>query len=221
MCPFPTTFGTSQEQLQRAMAAHTDEQLQAILLSPSGEYTADAISAARAEYHNRRLDTSKLVPTDIAADTRQAPWQPATQRRQSSWASWIWPELRDEPTARSIILRGFWACIFIVVADVAIAFYALSESRKVAGHYDGWVLVDAALFAIIAWRMWKNSRMWSVIGVMLMVLEIIDKLQHAESTFNVITVLLFLAILHAARGTFALHKLRTDHDGADGVMGEA
>ncbi len=119
---------------------------------------------------------------------------------------WIWPRISDKQSARNTVVGGFWACVFIVVVETGIASYALAEHQKVFGYYDGWILVDGVLFAIIAWRLWKNSRTWAVIGVLLMALENIDKIQHAAGTFNVISVILFLAILNAARGTFALHK---------------
>ncbi len=196
-------FGPSQEEIQKGMSDHPDEQLRAILLSRSGEYTADAINAARDEFRRRGKDASQLVPADTPAETREE-----GQQRQNFILKWIWPPLPDEPSARSAIKGGFWACIFIVVVNTAIGAYAFEENRKVDGYYDAWVLVDAALFAIIAWRLWKNSRTWSVIGLILWAMELVDKLRNATATFGVITILIFLAILNAARGTFVLHKLR-------------
>jgi hypothetical protein len=121
---------------------------------------------------------------------------------------WIWPRITDNTSARNAVVGGFWACIFISVVDTVMGVYALAAHRKVFGYYDAWVLVDGALFAMVAWRLWKNARAWAVIGVLLMALEIGDKIQNAASTFNVITILLFLAILNAARGTFALHQYK-------------
>jgi hypothetical protein len=48
-------------------------------------------------------------------------------------------------------------------------------------------------------------------GLILEGLEIVDKLREHINTFSVITILLFLGILNAARGTFVLHK----YDGRD------
>jgi hypothetical protein len=120
--------------------------------------------------------------------------------------SWSWLRITNKASARRAIKGGFWACVFIAVVDTAFATYSLSTRQKMAGYYDAWVFVDGALFAIIAWRLWKNSRTWAVIGVLLEGFEIVDKLQHAVSTFSVVTVLLFLAIINAARGTYALHS---------------
>ena len=119
---------------------------------------------------------------------------------------WAWPEISDKASARKAVKEGFWGAIFVVACDVAIAIYTLSVGAKFAGHYDAWVLVDAALFAIIAWRIWRNSRAWAVVGLILMLLEIEDKLRNASSTFGLVTVLLLLAFVNAVRGAFAFHK---------------
>ncbi len=119
---------------------------------------------------------------------------------------WIWPRISDKPSARKAVEGGVWACIFIVAVEAAIGAYSIVTHQEFGGHYDARVLVDGALFAIIGWRLWRNSRTWAVIGLVLMVLEIVDKLQNAVSTFGVITVFLFLAILDATRGTFALGR---------------
>lgn len=119
---------------------------------------------------------------------------------------WIWPQISDKVSARGAVKDGCWAALFIVFFDVVVAVYSLSTSQKLAGHYDAWILVDAGLFGIVAWRLWRNSRAWAVVGLLLMGLEIEDKLQNAKSTFGIITVILFLAFINAARGAFAFHK---------------
>ncbi len=128
------------------------------------------------------------------------------QANRGGILGWIWPGFPDKASARKAIKVGFWVYIFIVIDNLAIGLYSLSTSESVAGHYDAWVLVDGALFAIIAWRLWKNSRVWAVIGLALWAAEIVDKLRNAPSTFGVISVLLLLAILNATRGAFAFHK---------------
>lgn len=101
---------------------------------------------------------------------------------------------------------GFWVCIFITLDNTAIGVYSLTTGERVGGYYDAWALVDGGFFAFISWGLWRNSRVWASIGLALWAAEIIDKLKNAESTFGVIAVLLFLAILNATRGTFAFHK---------------
>ncbi len=93
---------------------------------------------------------------------------------------------------------------------MAIAIYTLRSHEKFGGYYDAWILAYGALFGVIAWRMWKNSRTWAVIGLVLVGLELVDKVQKAASTFGVITILLLVAFINAVRGAFAFHKYSAD-----------
>ncbi len=111
----------------------------------------------------------------------------------------------DRASARTAVKIGSVLCILIAADIAAFGVYALIKHRAYEG-YDAWVLVDAVLFAIIAWRLWNNSRIWAVIGLLLEGVEIVDKLREHANTFGVITVLLFLGILNATRGTFVLHR---------------
>jgi hypothetical protein len=131
-------------------------------------------------------------------------------------ASWIW-RMPDRASARTAVKVGSLVCILIAADIAGFGVYALATHRTFEG-YDAWVLVDAALFSIIAWRLWNNSRVWAVVGLILEGLEIVDKLQKHISTFGVITVLLFFAILNATRGTFVLHKLSRAQQGSENAM---
>jgi uncharacterized membrane protein (DUF2068 family) len=118
---------------------------------------------------------------------------------------WIWPQVSDKASARKAIAQGAIACGFIATLDVAISIYATSHHQTFAG-YGASIAVDGVLFALIGWRLWKNSRIAAVLGFLLMSIEIADKLLHHPGTFNLVTILLLLAILNSVRGAFALHK---------------
>jgi hypothetical protein len=118
---------------------------------------------------------------------------------------WIWPRISDKTSARKAIKEGSVACIIIAAIDGAIGVYALAANRTFAG-YDALILVDATVFAIVAWRLWKNSRPWSVVALLLMSLEVAEKLHSRPNTFSIVTVILFVAIFNATRATFALHR---------------
>ena len=82
--------------------------------------------------------------------------------------------------------------------------YTASSHQPLAG-YGASVIIDGAVFALIGWRLWKNSRIASVAGLLLMLLEIADKLLNHAKTFNFLTIVLLLAILNSVRGAFAVH----------------
>jgi len=117
----------------------------------------------------------------------------------------IWPRISDKASARGAVEGGAIACAFIAVADAGIGGYSLISRQALLG-YDAWVLVDGAIFALISWGLLKNSRTWSVIGLLLIALNMADGLYENPRTFGAITVILFLVILSATRGTFAFHK---------------
>ena len=71
-----------------------------------------------------------------------------------------------------------------------------------------WSFVDAALFAFAGWRVWKLSRTWAVIGLVLYIAERIDRLAYTRTTPGVVMAVIFtLALVSGVRGTFAHHRL--------------
>ncbi|MGA8366882.1 MAG: hypothetical protein ACLQMT_02010 [Candidatus Acidiferrales bacterium] len=118
--------------------------------------------------------------------------------------NWIWPDFSDKAAPRKAIVQGVVACAFIASVDAGIGIYANVYHQTFQG-YNAAVLVDGALFALIGWGLWKNSRIAAVSALVLMGIEIADKLLHHPKTFNFVTILLLLAIVNSVRGAFALH----------------
>lgn len=119
--------------------------------------------------------------------------------------NWVWPDVSDKVSARKAVKEGVAACAFIAAIDAAIAIYANVLGRTVGG-YGASVLIDGAVFALLALFLLKNSRIAAVVALALMTLEIADKVVHHASTFNLVTMVLFLAILNSVRGAFAFHR---------------
>ena len=119
-------------------------------------------------------------------------------------ARWIW-EMPDKASARKAVKVGSRLCMFVAAIDAGIGLYALNTHRTFEG-YGASILVDAGLFAIVAWRLWKNSRTWAVIGVIVLVLGIVNTLREHIQFFGAGSILVFVFTLNAARGTFVLHK---------------
>lgn len=117
----------------------------------------------------------------------------------------VWPDVSDKASARKAVKEGVAACAVIAAVDAAIALYANVAGRTVGG-YGTAVLIDGAVFALLALFLSKNSRIAAVAALALMSLEIADKILHHTSTFNLVTMVLFLAILNAVRGAFAFHR---------------
>jgi len=118
--------------------------------------------------------------------------------------NWIWPDVSDKTSARKAVEQGVLACGIIAALDAGIAIYANLNHQRFAG-YGASIWIDGVLFALIGWGLWKNSRIASALGLLLMAIEIADKLLHHPKTFNFVTIFLLLAILNSVRGAFALH----------------
>ena len=118
----------------------------------------------------------------------------------------IWPAVSDKASARKAVEQGVFACATIAAIDLSVALYASLNHGTLAG-YGALIWIDGVLFALIGWRLWKNSRIASLIGLVLMAIEIADKLRHHPKTFNILTTILLLAILNSVRGAFAIHTL--------------
>ena len=69
-----------------------------------------------------------------------------------------------------------------------------------------WSLLDAALFAVVAWRVWHGSRAWAVTGLALYSLEVIYGVITHPPGVGILTFIVLLALINGVRGTFSLHK---------------
>lgn len=98
-------------------------------------------------------------------------------------------------------------CVLLALLNGGIGAYLLI-GRQSFRDYDpslAWVFIElGVVFGIVAWGVWRNSRVSAVVGLLLIVWGYRDKLQSLPSA--VIPVLFLLVLLGAARGTFAIRK---------------
>ncbi len=76
---------------------------------------------------------------------------------------------------------------------------------------DGWALVDAAIFGIIAWGIYRMSRVAAVAGLVGYSLEKIYMQATLGSKVGsglFVAVIIILAFINAVRGTFAYHRMK-------------
>lgn len=120
-------------------------------------------------------------------------------------ANWAWPEIIDEDSARDAAhMAGGWAG---VVAGLTTLFAIISifGGISVMG-IRAWSLLDAALFAVVAWRIWCGSRAFAVAGLALYSLEVLYGVVTHPPGIGILTVIIMLALINGVRGTFGLHK---------------
>jgi len=123
-----------------------------------------------------------------------------------------WPEIRDTSTAKDAVWGAVGVSVFIAGVDALLAILSLVYSKPIFG-LDGWALVDAGLFAIVAWRIHKMSRTWAIIGLVLYLLEIGERLvDHPNGAIGIITIFFILAFMGGIRGAFAFHRYNKQED---------
>lgn len=133
----------------------------------------------------------------------------------------LWPAVDTEEQARYAARQGMWAAV--IVAAVTAFFVALvmaGVSPLPGTTFDASALLDAAIFAALAWGIYKDSRLAAVSGLGLFLLErVFFFLETGPSNTDLILALaLTLAFLHGVRGTFALHRLRTRANTAEAAL---
>jgi hypothetical protein len=120
-------------------------------------------------------------------------------------ANWAWPEIIDEDSARSAAhVAGGWAAA-VAGFTTLLAIISMAADTSIMGN-GPWSLLDAALFGVVAWRVWCGSRAWAIAGLVLYLLEIGLSLATRGSGIGILTILVVLALINGVRGTFELHK---------------
>jgi hypothetical protein len=112
----------------------------------------------------------------------------------------LWMDITDRETARKAAMQGVGAAVLVSVVTAAMAL-------------GGWLgagpasLIDAALFAAVAFGIYKMSRVAAVFGLVAYLAERVYAMgQGTGSSGIVMAIFLTLAFIHAVRGTFAYHE---------------
>ncbi len=125
-------------------------------------------------------------------------------------ANWAWPEIVDEDSALDASHKaGGWAA-FVAGLTVLLAGIGMATGSVLMGIGPS-ALVDAALFSLVAWRVWNGSRPWAVAGLALYLFEVGWNLTHHHGV-GILTVIVVLALANGVRGTFALHNYRAEKE---------
>jgi len=122
---------------------------------------------------------------------------------------WYWPELTDLKESEKAAHEGAGACFLVAGGTAIIAGMSVWLDKPVLGM-DAWAFVDAGIFAISGWRIWRLSRMWAVLALAMFIIESVNAIaSHPLPAVFVMRVILTLALIGSVRGTFAYHRFRS------------
>jgi len=142
----------------------------------------------------------------VAGKTARDSWR--TLRRWFPMGNkWYWPDVSDLDGAKLAVRNGMWYAVFVAGVTALFAFLALAGVKFMGIKADA--LLDAALFAGIAYGLSRYSRIAAVAGFALFVLEKIYMLVTTGKVMSVgiLGVIIALGFLNAVRGAFAYAKL--------------
>jgi hypothetical protein len=126
-----------------------------------------------------------------------------------------WPSVDDLEGAKEAAHQGAGAAVFVAVATALVSVLTIVGIR-ILPFISPYSLVDAGLFAIVAWRIFKLSRAWAVVGLLLFVAERADALRYRSTGASLIlAIFLVLAFVNGVRGTFAYRKLAMQAESLD------
>src|SRR6266480_5450392 len=124
-------------------------------------------------------------------------------------SAWWWPSVSEKERAKNAAHGGAGAAVFVAAVTGLFSVLAIFDIRILPG-FSPWSLVDAGLFAIVAWRIYKMSRAWAVIGLSLFIYERAYAFYARGATATagiVVGLIILLAFVNAVRGTFAYRTL--------------
>jgi hypothetical protein len=126
--------------------------------------------------------------------------------------NWVWPVITSEDEAKNAAKGGAVMALVVTACIGGFAILAIATGHSYAG-IDGYGLVDAGLFALIAWRLFRYSLPWAVFGLVLALSELCWKLYSYPSSVGVISVIIVLSLVAGVRGTFFLRSERRRNQG--------
>src|SRR6202044_2986565 len=85
--------------------------------------------------------------------------------------AWYWPQINDSKTAQDAALGGVAASLLIAAITSVAATLSIAYHKPILG-LDGWSLLDAVIFAVAGWRIYRMSRIWAVVGLLMYSLEV-------------------------------------------------
>ncbi len=107
-------------------------------------------------------------PFGIEADrgtlSPRCPEMSEAPEKQAQGRGW-WPSVETEVEARGAAHQGAGAAVFVASVTGLFSVLAMFDIRILPG-FSPLSLVDAGLFAIMAWRIYRMSRAWALVGLL-------------------------------------------------------
>lgn len=125
--------------------------------------------------------------------------------------SGLFPAIASISDAQTVGRQGTWAACFVAGTTTVVALASIFKILPSDFPINGWSLIDAALYAMIAWGIYRMSRIAALIGLIGYCLERIYMQIALGPSFGAgifVTLLIMFAFINSVRGTFAYHRMK-------------
>jgi hypothetical protein len=136
---------------------------------------------------------------------------------------WYWPELTSPEDSEKAARGGAGVCFLVAGVTAMAAGASAWLGRPVLGMHAG-AFVDAGIFAIAGWRIWRLSRTWAVLALAIFILETayaVESSPAIPAAGAYLRVILALVLTGSVRGTFAFHSFKKKESAASLAAGAA
>jgi hypothetical protein len=128
----------------------------------------------------------------------------------------LWPEFDNRAAAIQASRQGVVAASISCILTILIAFFTLLSPIR---GFSLYTLLDAAIFGIIAWRIYRLSFSWSIFGLAFFVFERIYGVVEGTIKLNVlgwlIAAIFLLCYLNSVRATHFLRRRKETSEPTD------
>jgi hypothetical protein len=139
----------------------------------------------------------------------------ATMSSEKKKTGFWWPDVSTPAGARSATMYGVWAALFSAVVTAALAAWSIVSGEAAPDLVDAWSFVDVAIFAAIAFGIWKRSRFAAVAGLVIFVAERIYVMATTPGGSGLgLALVLAMCYVAAIRGTYAFRRLASVETGS-------
>lgn len=126
-------------------------------------------------------------------------------------SNWFWPDVSNLDEAKKACRSAMWCAILVAGVTTLFSFLAIAGTKMNNVPVDGSALIDAALFAGIAYGLYRCSRFAGVAGFVLFLFERIYMISKGGPAASglFLGIVLLLGFLNGMRGAFSYYKLQT------------
>jgi hypothetical protein len=135
--------------------------------------------------------------------------QPGTNPAQApKKGNAFWPSVDTLEGAREACRQGAWAAVIVAALTGGIALLSMAGVTWFASlKVDAWSLIDAGVFAVVAWGLFQCSRVAAVAGLLLFLGERAIAIAAGQTGGIPLAVVLAAFFVGGVRGAFAHRRL--------------